>query len=350
MEGNNPQVHVASVETAFYGDSDCDENPFAPPEEQPLQRQYSASEAPFDDEQNRRPAFLLESTAAAGPSANTSVTMIPRRAPGRPATVFPRGLHWQAFPSSVPSAFEAQSFPTVTGVVAASSGNNNQNKTTSSVGGLVAGSNYVFQDRLVVPGIETMGSEVETETEGETEGDETCSEEGGDDSRPRYSTAANATTAEERIRNNMNSVVNSITVREEDCISLVDAELRHAAAGRADPHAMRLLLRKAGYIPPSRRKDVWRLLILGRVEPGTRVGSNSSNKTNNCPGNTSALDAAILSTDLDLDNQRVVRVDVERTRPALEQFKRPRVKNLLTRVLTHHCKKNGLGYKQVRSD
>ncbi|CAN0362111.1 unnamed protein product, partial [Ectocarpus sp. 8 AP-2014] len=59
-----------------------------------------------------------------------------------------------------------------------------------------------------------------------------------------------------------------------------------------------------------------------------------------------ALDAAILSTDLDLENQRVVRVDVERTRPALDQFKRPRVKNLLARILTYHCKTHGLGYKQ----
>ncbi|CAM9834029.1 unnamed protein product, partial [Ectocarpus sp. 13 AM-2016] len=58
------------------------------------------------------------------------------------------------------------------------------------------------------------------------------------------------------------------------------------------------------------------------------------------------LDAAILSTDLDLENQRVVRVDVERTRPALDQFKRPRVKNLLARILTYHCKTHGLGYKQ----
>ncbi|CAN0427100.1 unnamed protein product, partial [Ectocarpus sp. 13 AM-2016] len=58
------------------------------------------------------------------------------------------------------------------------------------------------------------------------------------------------------------------------------------------------------------------------------------------------LDAAILSTDLDLENQRVVRVDVERTRPALDQFKRPRVKNLLAKILTYHCKTHGLGYKQ----
>lgn len=101
---------------------------------------------------------------------------------------------------------------------------------------------------------------------------------------------------------------------------------------------MRQLLRKAGFIPASRRKDVWRLLILGRVDARAH-GSGED---------ILALDAAILSTELDLDNQRVVRVDVDRTRPALEQFKRPRVKNMLARVLTHHCKTNGLGYKQVR--
>ncbi|CAN0143298.1 unnamed protein product, partial [Ectocarpus sp. 6 AP-2014] len=106
---------------------------------------------------------------------------------------------------------------------------------------------------------------------------------------------------------------------------------------RSDPHAMRQLLRKAAFIPAFLRKDVWRLLILGRVEAG---GGKDAE------GDVTALDAAILSTDLDLENQRVVRVDVERTRPALDQFKRPRVKNLLARILTYHCKTHGLGYKQ----
>ncbi|CAM9684777.1 unnamed protein product, partial [Ectocarpus fasciculatus] len=98
---------------------------------------------------------------------------------------------------------------------------------------------------------------------------------------------------------------------------------------------MRQLLRKAAFIPAFLRKDIWRLLILGRVEAGGGKGEGS--------GDVLALDAAILSTDLDLENQRVVRVDVERTRPALDQFKRPRVKNLLARILTYHCKTHGLG-------
>ncbi|CAM9232514.1 unnamed protein product, partial [Laminaria digitata] len=123
---------------------------------------------------------------------------------------------------------------------------------------------------------------------------------------------------------------------EGDWVALIDHQLENARSGHADAHAMRQLLRKAGFIPASRRKDVWRLLILGRVEACAH-GSGED---------ILALDAAILSTELDLDNQRVVRVDVDRTRPALEQFKRPRVKNMLARVLTHHCKTNGLGYKQ----
>ncbi|CAM9959231.1 unnamed protein product, partial [Discosporangium mesarthrocarpum] len=99
-----------------------------------------------------------------------------------------------------------------------------------------------------------------------------------------------------------------------------------------------------GTVPQATRKNVWRLLILGRLDSleGRGTGSHDRGDANNML----ALDAAILSTGLDLDNQRVVRVDVERTRPNLEQFKRPRVKNLLTRILTYHCKSNGMGYKQ----
>ncbi|CAM9151139.1 unnamed protein product, partial [Scytosiphon promiscuus] len=122
-------------------------------------------------------------------------------------------------------------------------------------------------------------------------------------------------------------------------IKLIERQLKNASAGQPDPHAMRQLLRKAGFIPASLRKDVWRLLILGRVE-ATAVGGGSSAEA------VLDLDVEILSTELDLENQRVVRVDVERTRTALEQFKRPRVKNMLARVLTHFCKTHGLGYKQ----
>ncbi|CAM9324613.1 unnamed protein product, partial [Choristocarpus tenellus] len=102
----------------------------------------------------------------------------------------------------------------------------------------------------------------------------------------------------------------------------------------------RVLLRRAGSVPKSSRKDVWRLLLLGNLGPGGAKRRRSQVEE------MLALDAAILSTELNLENQRVVRVDVERTRPNLDQFKHPRVKNLLARLLTHHCKVNGVGYKQ----
>lgn len=138
------------------------------------------------------------------------------------------------------------------------------------------------------------------------------------------------------------------TIEEKEWVRCIDHELRNANAGKTDAHAMRYLLRKAGFVPGSLRKDVWRLLILGRV--GVGAGGGNANGSGVAQREMLALDAAILSTELDLDNQRVVRVDVERTRTTLEQFKRPRVKNMLARLLTHHCKKHGVGYKQVKPE
>lgn len=171
---------------------------------------------------------------------------------------------------------------------------------------------------VIVPSL----SEVETEVETENEDSGNEYDDGQGRVAPAAAAAATSTAAggEEE--------------QQQWWVNLIVQQLH-----RSDPHAMRQLLRKAAFIPAFLRKDVWRLLILGRVEAG---GGKDE-------GDVTALDAAILSTDLDLENQRVVRVDVERTRPALDQFKRPRVKNLLARILTYHCKTHGLGYKQVSS-
>lgn len=177
---------------------------------------------------------------------------------------------------------------------------------------------------------------METETEGETENE---SGEEGDVAYPAYGVTAGGSA--------MPTAAEWSTSEEKEWVNCIDREVRNAKAGTPNAHAMRYLLRKAGFVPGSLRKDVWRLLILGRVDVG--AGGGNANGSGVAQREMLALDAAILSTELDLDNQRVVRVDVERTRPALEQFKRPRVKNMLARLLTHHCKKHGVGYKQVNA-
>lgn len=224
------------------------------------------------------------------------------------ATTFTQGP-FQAFP---PAEHAATSFPTITG-----SGSTSYGDTTSILnrGGVTRNDTDV-----------TMS---EVETEGETENEDSGSDgEGGRGGAGRRESSARAATKADWSNNS-----------EEDWLNLIEHQLKNARAGRPDAHAMRQVLRKAGFIPEFLRKDVWRLLILGRVDAAAADGAGA--------GDVLALDVTILSTELDLENQRVVRVDVERTRPALEQFKRPRVKNMLARVLTHHCKTHGLGYKQA---
>lgn len=361
----------------FFGDSDCDENPFAPTDEiKDLHRHSSVDtigKLSLEDGQEQEHSSLssLRENSAGATSSTTDAAapgeagtssgagqghsnrnsyrlgeLSKSTATGHPSTAFPRGLRWQAFPSSVPTAFD--SHPAFIPAYSATAGRN------------VEGNNPVADRLAALPVIDSIGSEVETETEGETETEDgvesgSDEEEGHRDVVHRRSSINNIGSSRNNAYNgsgcNTTSGSSPTTAGEEEHIALIDAELNNAQAGQPDPHAMRLLLRKMGYVPPSRRKDIWRLLILGRVEAtGVQpsVGAGGGTRYSYAyPSDMIALEAAILSTDLDLDNQRVVRVDVERTRPALEQFKRPRVKNLLTRVLTHHCKANGLGYKQV---
>ena len=56
--------------------------------------------------------------------------------------------------------------------------------------------------------------------------------------------------------------------------------------------------------------------------------------------------AALQAVALDLENQRVVRVDVERTRPRLRAFRSEAVRAQLSRMLTRFCKARGVSYKQ----
>lgn len=49
----------------------------------------------------------------------------------------------------------------------------------------------------------------------------------------------------------------------------------------------------------------------------------------------------------DLYNQRVIRLDIERTRPDVELFRSDVVKLSLERVLTVYCKRHLINYKQV---
>ena len=49
---------------------------------------------------------------------------------------------------------------------------------------------------------------------------------------------------------------------------------------------------------------------------------------------------------LDLPNQRVIRVDVERTRQELPEFHKQDTRDRLERLLTYYCKKRGAKYKQ----
>ncbi|CAM9408876.1 unnamed protein product, partial [Chrysoparadoxa australica] len=112
-------------------------------------------------------------------------------------------------------------------------------------------------------------------------------------------------------------------------------DLMAANPALADPETIRLLCQSAGHIPESRRQEVWRLLLIGRVKGYSELGQGPK-----------ALSEEIMGTSLDLENQRVIRVDVLRTRPSVEQFKREDTRAILSAVLTYYCKERNVGYKQ----
>lgn len=329
-----PTAHGASDQ--FYGDSDADENPFEHDD-------ASSHDVVSNNAQNNTPP-QQQSTALQGQVKPFTITpRIPATTNTMPAAAFAQD-RWQAFPSSTPNVLP---FPTTVTTNRGSNVGTNYYGSSGMATGASTAPNMLAR-RLhhrtaampsSVQDVDMVDTEVETETEGETENEESGTEdEGNSANRAGYMSSRTAASALLPARADWSN--NS----EADWVSLINLEVRNARAGQADPHALRQLLRKAGFVPPSLRKDIWRLLILGRVN--ARTGRSGGSTT----ADIRALDAAILSTELNLDNQRVVRVDVERTRPALEQFKKPRVKNMLARVLTHHCKTHGLGYKQVSGD
>ena len=286
----------------YYGDSDAGSQ---------VEESESEGENPFLD-------TTTPSEAKAEHSKEQQSGGLEQQGLGRPAAAgAQRGF--QAFPSNEQAAI---SFPTITGSGSTSYGDTTDALLPRLPAARAARSASSLNDTDV-----TMS---EVETEGETENEDSDSE--GERRRGGGRAGGGGGRGESPRRDWANNT-------EEDWIRLIQHQLNRASAGRPDAHAMRHLLRKAGFIPSSLRKDVWRLLILGRVEAAAAGGSAANDAL--------ALGVAIVSTELDLENQRVVRVDVERTRPALDQFKRPRVKHMLARVLTHHCKTHGLGYKQV---
>lgn len=282
-------AHGAS--DGFYGDSDAGSQ---------VADSESEDENPFLEVPERAGRSSVEHSVRGGEHGAQQA--------GRPAATFAQGI----FPSFPSNENAATSFLTITGSGSTSYGD------TSSILDRAGG----------VTRSDTDVTMSEVETEGETETEDSGSEGGGRRAGGRGEPPARAAAKADWSNNS-----------EEDWVNLIEEQLKNASAGRPDAHAMRHVLRKAGFVPEFLRKDVWRLLILGRVDAAAADGTGA--------GDVLALDVAILSTELDLENQRVVRVDVERTRPALDQFKRPRVKNMLARVLTHHCKTHGLGYKQA---
>eukprot|EP00903_Cladosiphon_okamuranus_P017566 g16180.t1 len=286
----------------FYGDSDAGSQ---------VADSESEDENPFLDIPAHRAGPNVPTMRAGGGNGgggHCSTAQAPPAVVAAATTTFTQGP-FQAFP---PMEYAAAGLPTITGSGSTRCGNILNNR-----GG-------------VLERTDTDVTMSEVETEGETENEDSGSEGGGGGEgggARRGEPPARAATKADWPNNS-----------EEDWLNLIEHQLKNAKAGRPDAHAMRQVLRKAGFVPEFLRKDVWRLLILGRVDAAAADGTGA--------GDVLALDVAILSTELNLENQRVVRVDVERTRPALEQFKRPRVKNMLARVLTHHCKTHGLGYKQ----
>ncbi|GBG29182.1 TBC1 domain family member 23 [Hondaea fermentalgiana] len=58
------------------------------------------------------------------------------------------------------------------------------------------------------------------------------------------------------------------------------------------------------------------------------------------------LDDSIRDTKQDLENQRVIRVDAQRTRADVEIFRTEEMQLLVSRLLTFYCKRKGIKYKQ----
>lgn len=83
-----------------------------------------------------------------------------------------------------------------------------------------------------------------------------------------------------------------------------------------------------GNIPVELRADVWMVLL----------GVSTKDRF--------LLDDSIRDTKQDLHNQRVIRVDTNRTRANLPLFRTEETKSLVARLLTFYCKRRGIKYKQ----
>jgi len=83
-----------------------------------------------------------------------------------------------------------------------------------------------------------------------------------------------------------------------------------------------------GCIPGPFRVDVWQILL----------GIESKHRF--------LLDDSIRDTKQDLENQRVIRVDAERTRADLAEFRTPEMQLLVSKLLTFYCKRKNIKYKQ----
>jgi len=81
-------------------------------------------------------------------------------------------------------------------------------------------------------------------------------------------------------------------------------------------------------IPNACRSDVWQLLL----------GTESKDRF--------LLDDSIRDTKQDLENQRVIRVDAQRTRADVAVFRTEEMQALVSRLLTFYCKRKGIRYKQ----
>jgi hypothetical protein len=140
---------------------------------------------------------------------------------------------------------------------------------------------------------------------------------------------------EKSTRSDRSNVFSLAMATEEDAFpfsSIAPEELAN------DLEAVKASLRRSGFVNPRDRKLVYRLLLLGRGDGySARAGTQPS---------IAALESSIMNTELDLANQRVIRADVERTRPNLPHFKDQATKDLLSRILTHFCKERGMTYKQ----
>lgn len=81
-------------------------------------------------------------------------------------------------------------------------------------------------------------------------------------------------------------------------------------------------------IPADLRGDVWQVLL--GVESKDRF----------------LVDDNIRDTAQDLENQRVIRVDAQRTRPDVPHFRQPEIETLVCKILTYYVKTKDIRYKQ----